>query len=153
MTEREKLIKMLQIEADRIDPPSQHEFNLKGQRLGHPGNTVVLLRKAAAALAAQPSREPDAYAVRNNEGYWCGIWNDRSIAEQVVAKGQPSHGEVIVELYAAPPSGEREGMLLRTLDALAAIEANLGWPGSEHALKLIQDHREAITSAATGEGD
>lgn len=45
-------------------------------------------------------------------------------------------------------SGVRKGMLRETLDALVAIEANLGWPGSDNALKLIKAHREAITRAA-----
>lgn len=37
-----------------------------------------------------------AYAVRNNQGYWIGIWNDRETANQVRAKG--IHGERVVTL-------------------------------------------------------
>lgn len=39
-----------------------------------------------------------AYAVRNNEGYWVGIWNDRASADIVLSKGQPTHGERVVVL-------------------------------------------------------
>lgn len=37
-----------------------------------------------------------------------------------------------------------EKLLREQLDALAAIEANLGWPGSENALKLISQQRDRI---------
>lgn len=40
--------------------------------------------------------QPAAYAVRNNQGYWAGIWNDRKTAELVQTKGQPDHGEKII---------------------------------------------------------
>lgn len=35
-------------------------------------------------------------AVRNNQGYWVGIWNSREIAESIRAKG--IHGERVVTL-------------------------------------------------------
>lgn len=44
---------------------------------------------------------PVAYAVRNDQGYWVGIWNTREEAERVRDKGVPSHDEIIVELYAS----------------------------------------------------
>lgn len=46
--------------------------------------------------------KPTAYAIRNNQGYWCGIWHDEATARSVLAKGQPSHGETIVPLYEHP---------------------------------------------------
>jgi len=51
--ETDALVKRLRGEADILDPPYLHEFNEKGQRLGHPGNVVMLLRQAADALTAQ----------------------------------------------------------------------------------------------------
>lgn len=46
---------------------------------------------------------PDAWAVRNNEGFWVGIWNDREIAESIAKRGQPSHGECILPMMIAFP--------------------------------------------------
>ena len=40
-----------------------------------------------------------AYAIRNDQRYWAGIWNDKSIAELILAKGLTSHGEAIIPLY------------------------------------------------------
>lgn len=37
-----------------------------------------------------------AYRVRNNHGYWIGIWNDRDTAELIRDKG--IHGERVVTL-------------------------------------------------------
>lgn len=37
-----------------------------------------------------------AYAVRNSQGYWTGIWNDRATAESV--RDQGIHGERAVTL-------------------------------------------------------
>jgi len=57
--------------------------------------------KAADQVADQPADAvvvPDAYAVRNDQGFWAGIWNDRETAESVKDKGQPAHKEQIVEL-------------------------------------------------------
>lgn len=48
------------------------------------------------ALATPP--KIDAWAVRNNQGYWVGIWNDPSIARMVRSKGQQAHGERVVAL-------------------------------------------------------
>lgn len=42
--------------------------------------------------------KPDAYAVRNDQGFWSGIWNDRDTALHVINKGQPSHHEKLVAL-------------------------------------------------------
>lgn len=52
----------------------------------------------AALRDAQRLQQTTAFALRNDQGYWCGIWNDRATAEQIKAKGQPSHSERIVEL-------------------------------------------------------
>lgn len=38
------------------------------------------------------------YGVRNDQGFWAGLWNDRANAELVVSKGQRAHGERVVEL-------------------------------------------------------
>lgn len=40
-----------------------------------------------------------AYAIRNDQGYWTGIWNTREMAEKILKRGQASHRECIVELY------------------------------------------------------
>lgn len=57
--------------------------------------------------AAQRDRErlaqTTAWAVRNNEGYWIGIWNDRETAERVKGEGQPSHGQQVVEVIIKEP--------------------------------------------------
>ncbi|MDP2398828.1 MAG: hypothetical protein Q8M53_10785 [Burkholderiales bacterium] len=37
-----------------------------------------------------------AYAARNNQGYWIGLWNDRETAERMCAQG--IHGERVVTL-------------------------------------------------------
>lgn len=39
-----------------------------------------------------------AFGVRNDQGFWVGIWNDRETAAQVVSKGQPAHHEQVVAL-------------------------------------------------------
>ncbi len=39
---------------------------------------------------------PDAWAVRNNQGHWVGIWNDKELADKVAADGHHSHGQVVV---------------------------------------------------------
>jgi hypothetical protein len=44
------LMERLTSEADRLDPPYLHEFNEKGQRLGHHSH-AHLLRSAATALS------------------------------------------------------------------------------------------------------
>jgi len=49
----------------------------------------------------ESSAKPDttaAYAVRNDQGYYVGIWNTREMAELGLAKGQPSHRERVVKL-------------------------------------------------------
>ena len=56
-----------------------------------------------AALAEQSESSADAFAVRNDQGYWVGIWNDKAIAQSVVARSQPSHNEVIVPIKVLPP--------------------------------------------------
>ena len=43
--------------------------------------------------------QPVAYAIQNDQGYWVGVWNDREIAERVLSKGLPAHGERIVPLF------------------------------------------------------
>jgi len=42
--------------------------------------------------------KPDAYALRNDQGYWVGLWSSRETAESAKAKGQPSHNEQVVAL-------------------------------------------------------
>lgn len=44
---------------------------------------------------------PDAYALRNSQGYWVGIWNDREVAEHVRTKAQEK--EEIVEVRILRP--------------------------------------------------
>lgn len=39
-----------------------------------------------------------AYAVRNNQGYWVGIWNDESTAKHVISK-QPGGKDELVPIY------------------------------------------------------
>ncbi|HZF19469.1 MAG TPA: hypothetical protein VE008_07160 [Burkholderiales bacterium] len=45
---------------------------------------------------------PHGYAVENDQGYFVGIWKSQRIAEDMVAKGQPSHNERVVPLYRHP---------------------------------------------------
>ena len=42
---------------------------------------------------------PTAFAIRNDQGYWPGIYNERAVAKAVLAKGTPSHHEKIIALY------------------------------------------------------
>lgn len=67
------------------------------------------LERDLAQIRAQ-GQEPRAYGVVNDQGYWAGCWNRREDAEAVKAKGQPSHKEVVIPLYAAPPVPQ--GMVL-----------------------------------------
>lgn len=69
-----------------------------------PARTVARLMADTAKIDQLERRPvPVYYAVRNNEGYWRGIWNDRAIAETIAASGQPSHGEQVVELVERAP--------------------------------------------------
>ena len=43
---------------------------------------------------------PTAFAVRNDQGYWVGIWNDREMAEHVLSKLPPSGNEAIIPVKA-----------------------------------------------------
>lgn len=66
-----------------------------------PCDAAIFIRQHptdAALRDAQRLQQTTAFALRNDQGYWVGIWNDRATAEQIKAKGQPSHGERIVEL-------------------------------------------------------
>lgn len=59
-------------------------------------------------MCANFSKEtgPTAYAVRNDQGYWIGIWNDSKTAKEIVErgkkKGQAAHNEQVVPLVALP---------------------------------------------------
>src|SRR5688572_29439692 len=44
-------------------------------------------------------RQPLAYGVRNDQGFWVGVWTTREAADYVKSKGQPSHHEEVVPLY------------------------------------------------------
>lgn len=56
---------------------------------------IDLTRRIDECLAA-PDDAVQGFAVRNDQGYWIGIWNDKGIAE-TVAKGQPpSHNCEVV---------------------------------------------------------
>lgn len=49
-----------------------------------------------------------AWAVKNDQGYWVGIWNNRSTAELIQQKG--IHGEHVVEVcICVPPQAEAAG--------------------------------------------
>lgn len=57
----------------------------------------------AYRITALLDSAPDAYAVRNDQGFYSGVWRDLETAQSVLAKGQPSHNEVIVPMLALPP--------------------------------------------------
>lgn len=44
------------------------------------------------------AQEPIAYAVRNDQGYWVGIFNNEETANFVAGKGQPSHNQYVTPL-------------------------------------------------------
>lgn len=60
----------------------------------------AITRAAESLTSNAPSA--DAWAVRNNQGYWVGIWNDKETAEKICAAGQPSHGQVVVPVMVLP---------------------------------------------------
>lgn len=63
------------------------------------------------------TREPDGWALRNDQGYWVGIWNDRGIAEDLKQRGQ--HNDCVTPLYAHPPhEAVSEEWILAALDFL-----------------------------------
>ena len=49
---------------------------------------------------ARELETPTAFAVRNDQGYWVGVWNDREMAEHVISKLPPSGNEAIVPVKA-----------------------------------------------------
>ena len=67
--------------------------------------------------------KPYAYAVENDQGYIVGCWKDSSVAESVVAKGNPSHHERIVPLYDYHATELLSPRHLATAKALASIAA------------------------------
>jgi len=44
------------------------------------------------------ARKPDGYAVKDDQGYYVGIWKDLENAELVLSKSKPSDGEFIVPM-------------------------------------------------------
>lgn len=87
---------------------------------------------------------PFAYAVVNDQGYIAGAWRDKSIAENILAKGVPAHNEKIVPLYTAPDwlpmvsaplDGTKIEILVRHFDYWTALKfegkekADARWQG------------------------
>lgn len=60
---------------------------------------------ASPAAQEQPDMVPVAWAVRNEDGYWTGLWNSKEHAEAIRALGR--HNEIVVPLYAAPAAQEQ----------------------------------------------
>lgn len=60
-----------------------------------------------------------AWAVRNDQGYWVGIYNNRGIADLIARKGM--HGEIVVEVKVPSPPGV-DGWAL-TFDAFRKANA------------------------------
>ena len=89
-------------------------FNRHSDHLGdyvrmHPDVANRLCDLAILGLAegkVMVPREPVAYAVQNDQGYWVGIWNWYSDAELVISKGNRSHNEKIIPVYLTPRSDD-----------------------------------------------
>ncbi len=62
----------------------------------YPARHVDQTNAGAEQRDAARLAHKSAYGVRNNQGYWVGIWNDREIAERMC--GQGIHGERVVAL-------------------------------------------------------
>lgn len=62
----------------------------------------VLKNEDSASHIELMASEPYAYAVVNDQGYFVGIWSDEQIAIDICNKGQPSHHQKVVPVYAHP---------------------------------------------------
>ena len=52
--------------------------------------------------------KPYAYLVVNDQGYIVGGWKEKEIADEVCAKGQPSHNQTVVPVFDSAPHIETE---------------------------------------------
>lgn len=46
-----------------------------------------------------PAPVPDAFAIVNDQGFYVGIWKDKSSAELMLVKGGGRQGEKIIPMY------------------------------------------------------
>jgi hypothetical protein len=98
---------------------------------------------------AKVEATPCAYAVRNADGYWCGIWNTRATAEGVMARGQPSHGEQVVPLFEAPPAKVEGGEdVQKMIDDLRKMTPGK-WPYHQAAALLESLSAQLAAANAT----
>jgi len=91
-------------------------------------------------------RKPDAYAVKNDQGYYAGIWRDLETAKNVLSKGQPSHNEVIVPMIELAKFKENAGVYrTRIINAIHMLDA--GHTKKQVRLHLSIIHDETMTEA------
>lgn len=65
---------------------------------------IEAIYQAMFDAAPSPPQDPYAWLAVNDQGFIVGAWKDKQIAEAVCAKGQPSHHQKVIPVFAAPPA-------------------------------------------------
>ncbi len=104
MTHSEMRAKLLEL-SEWHTAPNTKGLDTYGMRIWH-DMQVALLRQVAEMK--EPDEEPYAYLVENDQGYFVAAYKSREMAQYISDRGQSSHNQKVVPVWAARPKEKEE---------------------------------------------